>query len=92
VGSVQEHVTGAPPTHTIQLTDGDSFYIGSDGMVDQFGGKEGKKFRREQLRNVLAEMQSLKMAEQKKRLETTMSEWMKGFEQTDDMLLIGVRV
>jgi serine phosphatase RsbU (regulator of sigma subunit) len=92
VGSVQDHVTSAPPTHTIQLTEGDSFYIGSDGMVDQFGGTDGKKFRREQLRNVLAEIQPLKMAEQKSRLENTMSDWMKGFEQTDDMLLIGVRV
>ncbi|MDQ3110068.1 MAG: serine/threonine-protein phosphatase [Bacteroidota bacterium] len=92
VGAVQSHVTEVPPTHIIEFSAGDSFYIGSDGMVDQFGGKEGKKFRREQLRNVLTEMQPLKMADQKIRLETTMSDWMKGFEQTDDMLLIGVRV
>ncbi|MEO5645368.1 MAG: SpoIIE family protein phosphatase [Bacteroidia bacterium] len=92
VGSVELHVTEPPPTHTIQLADGDSFYIGSDGMTDQFGGKDGKKFKREQLRNILVEMQPLNMVEQKNRLEKTMSDWMQGFEQTDDMLLIGVRV
>lgn len=92
VGSVQDHVKEAPPTHTIQLATGDAFYLNSDGIADQFGGKEGKKFRREQLRNVLAEMQPMKMPDQQKHIEATMSTWMKGFEQTDDMLLIGVRV
>ena len=92
VGSVQAHVTEPPPTHTIQLAAGDSFYLNSDGIADQFGGKEGKKFRREQLRNVLAEIQPMKMNDQKKHIEEAMSSWMKGFEQTDDMLMIGVRV
>jgi serine phosphatase RsbU (regulator of sigma subunit) len=92
VGSVQEHVKEAPPTHVIQLSDGDSFYLNSDGIADQFGGKDGKKFRREQLRNVLAEIQPMKMQDQKNKVEETLSAWMKGFEQTDDILLIGVRV
>jgi serine phosphatase RsbU (regulator of sigma subunit) len=92
VGSVQEHVTEAPPTHTIQLAAGDAFYLNSDGIADQFGGKEGKKFRREQLRNVLTEIQPMKMHDQRKHVEETMSAWMQGFEQTDDMLLIGIRV
>jgi serine phosphatase RsbU (regulator of sigma subunit) len=92
VGSVQAHVTEAPPTHTIQLSAGDSFYLNSDGIADQFGGKDGKKFRRDQLRKVLAEIQPMKMQDQQKHVEAKMSAWMKGFEQTDDMLLIGVRV
>ena len=92
VGSVQSHVTEAPPTHTVRLSEGDSFYLNSDGIADQFGGKDGKKFRREKLRNVLTEIQPLKMDEQKNKIEVILSEWMQGFEQTDDMLLIGVRV
>ncbi len=92
VGSVQSHVETAPPIHIIQLSKGDSFYLGSDGISDQFGGADGKKFRREQLRNVLTEIQPLKMNDQKIKLEETMSNWMKGYEQTDDMMLIGVRV
>jgi serine phosphatase RsbU (regulator of sigma subunit) len=92
VGSVQSHVTEAPPTHKVQLNDGDSFYLNSDGIADQFGGRDGKKFRREQLRNVLTEIQPMKMEEQKNKVEEIISAWMEGFEQTDDMLLIGVRV
>lgn len=92
VGSVQTHITQAPPTHSVQLSSGDSFYIGSDGIADQFGGSEGKKFRRDQLRKVLGEMQSLSMQNQVQQLDRTLSDWMKGFEQTDDMMLIGVKV
>ncbi len=92
VGSVQEHVKESPPNHSIQLNSGDSFYLGSDGIPDQFGGSEGKKFRREQLRKMLGEIQTMKMDEQLNHLEETMSAWMKGHEQTDDMMLIGVRV
>jgi serine phosphatase RsbU (regulator of sigma subunit) len=92
VGSIQEHITEAPPTHTIQLAKGDSFYIGSDGIPDQFGGKDGKKFRRENLRKYLTEIQSQNMSEQFSKLETILREWMEGHEQTDDMMLIGVRV
>jgi serine phosphatase RsbU (regulator of sigma subunit) len=92
IGSVQTHITEPPQTHLIQLSSGDSFYLGSDGIADQFGGSEGKKFRREQLRKILAEMQQLSMQEQLKKLEGTLEMWMKGFEQTDDMMLIGVRV
>jgi serine phosphatase RsbU (regulator of sigma subunit) len=92
VGSVQEHVKEPPPTHRIELLPGDTFYLGSDGIADQFGGPEGKKFRREQLRKVIADMQPLKMPDQAKFIDQTLSDWMKGHAQTDDMLLIGVRV
>jgi len=92
VGSIQEHIKEAPPTIKIQLTKGDSFYVGSDGVADQFGGKEGKKFRREQLRKLLIEIQPLNMKDQLKTVEQRLTEWMEGHEQTDDMLLIGVCV
>ena len=92
VGSVQDHVKEPPPTHKIELLPGDTFYLGSDGIADQFGGPEGKKFRREQLRKIITDMQPLKMPDQEKFIGQTMSEWMKGHAQTDDMMLIGVRV
>ena len=92
VGSIQSHITETPPTHRIQLAKGDSFYIGSDGIADQLGGGDGKKFRREQLRKLLTEIQKDNMKEQSRIVEQRLSEWMKGHEQTDDMLLIGVRM
>lgn len=91
VGSIQSHVTEAPPVHSFTLKPGDSFYLGSDGIPDQFGGPEGKKFRKEQLRNMLREINHLSPNEQLATVEETMSNWMRGHKQTDDMLLLGVR-
>ncbi len=92
VGSVQDHVKEPPPTHTFTLLPGDTFYLGSDGIPDQFGGPEGKKFRREQLRKIITDMQPLKMPDQEKFIDRALADWMKDHAQTDDMLLIGVRV
>lgn len=92
VGSIQQHVTEAPPVHTFSLRSGDSFYLSSDGIADQFGGADGKKFRREELRNLIRSIHPLSAAEQIAKVDKVICDWMKGYSQTDDMLLIGVRV
>lgn len=92
VGSIQEHVTAPPPAHHVKLTDGDYFYMGSDGIPDQFGGTEGKKFQKERMKKMLEEFSGLSAIEQMQSLSKRMEEWMRGHSQTDDMLLIGVRV
>ncbi|NJK86310.1 MAG: SpoIIE family protein phosphatase [Bacteroidales bacterium] len=42
--------------HTIELQNGDVFYIFSDGYVDQFGGQEGMKFMQANFKNLLLEI------------------------------------
>ena len=78
--------------HIIQLKEGDSIYLLSDGFADQFGGPKGKKFMYKQLRDTLVELNNYPMKEQKEKLLTIFQNW-KGFEdQVDDVLLMGVRV
>ena len=36
--------TGSFTNHECQLQKGDMLYIFSDGFIDQFGGKQGRKF------------------------------------------------
>jgi len=60
-------------------------------VQDQFGGEGGKKFMIKRFRELLEEIQPLSMAEQAKRINKEMDAWQGKFEQTDDMLLIGVR-
>ncbi|MDQ3049238.1 MAG: SpoIIE family protein phosphatase, partial [Bacteroidota bacterium] len=48
--------------HSFQLKKGDTFYLFTDGYVDQFGGEKGKKYSTKRLKETLAEMQSLTMA------------------------------
>lgn len=92
VGSIQEHVTSPPPTHSFTLAAGDGFYLGSDGIADQFGGTEGKKFRKEQVRNLVRDIHPLESASQRVKVEQVIADWMGSNSQTDDMLLIGVKV
>ncbi len=74
------------------LNAGDSFYISSDGYADQFGGTEGKKFMTKKLKMLLEQNASLPMNEQKEQLLNTHLEWKGKHEQTDDILVIGIRL
>ncbi|TND05052.1 MAG: hypothetical protein FD123_3672 [Bacteroidetes bacterium] len=92
VGSHQPHVSGAPKTHLVKLDAGDSFYLGSDGITDQFGGQEGKKFGRKALTAMLAEVSGRSIAEQKTVIDQKLDGWKGTHAQTDDMMLVGVQV
>lgn len=92
VGSIQEHVKEAPPTHYIQLSKGDAFFMSSDGIQDQFGGPDGKKFQKERLRKMIEEFAAHPFDGWKEKMAQRVEDWMKGHAQTDDMMLIGVKV
>ncbi len=77
--------------HTVQLQQGDTFYLFSDGIVDQFGGEKGKKFKKAQLRDLLQTLGHLPMEEQKSRILDYYKQWMGDLEQIDDMCIIGVK-
>ena len=76
-----------------QLRPGDSFYLTSDGYVDQFGGKYGRKFLSRNFIKLLQDINDKPMAEQEKILIDTHEKW-RGLEydQLDDIIVIGVRV
>ncbi|MCH8317369.1 MAG: SpoIIE family protein phosphatase [Bacteroidetes bacterium] len=80
--------------HEFELQKGDIFYIFTDGYADQFGGPKDQKFKYKQFRELLLSIHHLPMEEQRSILDKTISEWMKDdkIEQTDDILVIGVRV
>jgi len=83
----------------IELMEGDSLYVFSDGYSDQFGGLKGKKFMKKRFKKMLISHQDKSMEEQKQAYLNTLSDWMKPPEdkemecfQTDDILIIGVKV
>jgi len=78
--------------HKISLQKGDSLYLLSDGFADQFGGKNGKKFSKNQLKDLLVSIQSKKMNEQEETLNQTFEEWKGNMIQIDDVMAIGIRV
>ncbi|MDX2415485.1 MAG: SpoIIE family protein phosphatase, partial [Bacteroidales bacterium] len=78
--------------HEIKLEIGDTFYIFSDGFVDQIGGEENNRFRSNRFKKMLLDINDQAMYEQKEALERTLKEWMRDHPQRDDILVIGARV
>jgi len=76
----------------IDFQEGDCFYLSSDGFADQFGGPENKKFMQRRFEELLVEINSLPMAEQKEALHKRLYEWMGVNDQVDDILVIGIRI
>lgn len=78
-------------SYAIQLEAGDTFYIFTDGYVDQFSAA-GKKLLTKKFKEILRDIQELPMAEQKIYLEEFIENWKEGTEQVDDILVIGIRL
>ena len=67
-------------------------YIYSDGVVDQFGGNEDKKFMRKRLNRLLDEIKLLPFSDQKISLEKALLDWKGSQEQTDDISFAGIKI
>jgi serine phosphatase RsbU (regulator of sigma subunit) len=78
--------------HELKLLPHDKIYIFSDGFVDQFGGPGGKKLKYNAFRNLLTDNHQKPMAEQKEVINAFFEHWRSGYEQIDDVCMIGVSV
>lgn len=75
----------------ISYAEDDMIYLFTDGYIDQFGGGENKKFMIKKLRELLQKIYVLPIAEQKQILEKTIVDWTGKNDQTDDILVTGIR-
>ncbi len=78
--------------HQFDMIQGTSFYIYSDGFQDQFGGKVQRKFLTRNFRNLLLEISEFNPEEQLNILEELLFSWKGNLEQTDDILVIGIKI
>ncbi|WP_434547029.1 tetratricopeptide repeat protein [Marivirga sp.] len=76
----------------IDLAQNQTFYLSSDGYADQFGINTQKKYLRKRFKSLLESISKKSMPEQEKSLDLEMKRWQGEMEQTDDMLVIGIRV
>jgi tetratricopeptide (TPR) repeat protein len=79
-------------SHEITLEDKDRLYFVSDGYADQFGGPTGKKLKTKNLKDLLLSTSDLSITEQGANLENYFAEWKTGFEQVDDVCIMGIEV
>ena len=73
------------------LEKGISYYLFSDGYIDQFGGENGRKFMKKNFKKLILDIQDYPMTKQKEILDTRLKEWMGSSPQIDDILVMGIR-
>ncbi|KJS05830.1 MAG: hypothetical protein VR77_07175 [Flavobacteriales bacterium BRH_c54] len=79
-------------THQVQLKQGDTIYLFSDGYADQFGGPKGKKFMYRRFKELILAIQEHPMSKQKEIFDTTMLNWKGDIDQIDDICVLGVKI
>lgn len=80
------------PTKTIIIKKDDLLFLFTDGITDQFGGEKNKKYNPARLRQFLLMNNHLSMKMLKLKLVDEIVSWQGSHEQTDDILLIGLKV
>ncbi|MFW5793155.1 MAG: tetratricopeptide repeat protein [Bacteroidota bacterium] len=107
-GKIEEYKSENPPVavkrkmkdfshRKIYLNKGDTIYLFSDGIIDQFGGPEGKKFSSKRLKQLISDNADKPMLKQKEIIEKTLDDWqnpvdLEKFEQVDDITLLGIKI
>lgn len=76
----------------VPIEKGDTIYIFTDGYADQMGGTTGKKYKYKTFKELILSIYKLPMKEQERLTRQNINEWKGLFDQTDDILVIGIRV
>jgi PAS domain S-box-containing protein len=76
----------------IELKQNDCVYLFSDGFIDQFGGENNKKLNKVNFKELLKIANEMPIEEQEAFLEYSFNNWKQDLDQTDDVLVIGIRV
>lgn len=80
-------------TNTVlSIKSNDQLYMFSDGYADQFGGEKNKKFNKKKLKELLLSIQTISGKEQEGFLDYALKNWRQEIEQTDDVLMIGLKI
>lgn len=75
----------------ILLNANDIVFLITDGYADQFGGPQEKKFKYKPLKELMQRNRLEPLYAQGQLLERTLADWSTGFEQVDDVSIIGFK-
>jgi serine phosphatase RsbU (regulator of sigma subunit) len=92
IGGLQKEEERLFRLHPFDLSKPTVLYLFSDGFQDQFGGPAGGKFMGKRLRELLHAIHDQPLQRQQQILEGTLSDWMGTGRQTDDILVLGVKL
>ena len=77
---------------SLSLKTEDVIYLATDGFQDQFGGDKSKKFMKLQFKKLLTSIAELPMDDQGEELQRVFLDWKNFNLQTDDILVMGIKV
>lgn len=77
---------------TLSLQKGDAVYLYTDGFIDQFGGERNKKLNKSNFKELLKTIVDMSLEEQEAFLDYSFNNWKQNNEQTDDVLVIGIKI
>lgn len=92
IGGVTPNFKKAFATQEIPYQPGDVIYMFSDGVVDQFGGPRNKKLMKSRFIDMLMSFNHLSLTYQGQLLEQKLKNWQGEYDQTDDMLVMGIKL
>jgi PAS domain S-box-containing protein len=76
--------------HVIDIQEGDKIFFFTDGLPDQIGGPEKRKYTPKKIRENIVENKDLSMQEFGDFFSNDYREWKKDNKQIDDVLMIGI--
>ena len=78
--------------NTISYERGDRLFIFSDGLPDQTGGEDKRKYQAKRIREALEQEEQLSMQALSRHFMQDFYQWMGDEKQVDDVLLIGIEL
>jgi serine phosphatase RsbU (regulator of sigma subunit) len=82
------HTNNKYQLHSVDLEEGDSVYVTTDGYYDQFGELTGKKYKVKKYKEFLLKINHLTIIEQHKALKKEFYDWKGNYDQIDDVCLM----
>lgn len=92
VGGRNERVIKTFKSQEINYQSGDIIYMLTDGYTDQFGGEHNRKLMKKAFEETLLSIQHLNLNFQAQLLEQKLFKWKGDNEQTDDILIVGIKL
>jgi len=78
-------------SHLLSIADGVTFYLATDGFIDQSGGSNNKRFTSAQFKELLINLQNHPLHVQKQLMESEFEKWKGLQKQKDDVLVMGIK-
>jgi len=78
--------------HQIDLTENQSIYMTSDGLIDQVGGERARTYGKKRFKDLLLSVQDMPMSEQKEAIYQALVDYQGDQRRRDDVAVVGFRV